>query len=75
MFATLTETLFDRLELGFGFNQLDLHDLPKGIMAATTVDIEDELVHMYNFNARLALFKEGEFGQSWLPALTLGYHY
>ena len=75
MFTTFTETLFSRLELGFGFNQFDLHDLPKDIQAATSVDIEDELVQMYNLNARFAVLKEGDFDQSWLPALTFGYHY
>jgi hypothetical protein len=30
---------------------------------------------MHNLNARLMLLKEGEFGQSWLPAVTLGVHY
>lgn len=75
LFATFTETLFDRIELGFGFNQLDLHDLPADIMTATSVDIEDSLVHMYNANARLSLLKEGDFGKSWIPALTFGYHY
>ncbi len=66
-FAAFTETLFDRLELRFGFNQFDLHALRKDIMAETTVDIVDELVHMYNLNARLALLKEGEIGPSRPP--------
>ncbi|MBU1053371.1 MAG: hypothetical protein KKC46_06020 [Proteobacteria bacterium] len=75
IYSGITETLFNRLELGFGFNQFDLHDLPRDIMTATNVDIEDNLVHMYNLNARLALLKENQFNWTWLPALTLAFHY
>lgn len=74
-FGTLTETLWDRLELGYGFNALSLDDLPGAIKDATGVKISDDFVYLHNFNARLALIKEGEFGKSWLPAITLGAHY
>jgi hypothetical protein len=31
--------------------------------------------YLHNFNARVMLLNEGEFDQSWLPALTFGAHY
>jgi hypothetical protein len=74
-FATLTETLWDRIELGYGLNILSLHDLPEDILTATGVAIGDETVYLHNFNARLMVLKEGEFSLQWLPALTFGIHY
>jgi hypothetical protein len=66
----ITETLWDRVELGFAYNLLDIGDLPQ----AVGVPIDDS-VDLYNFNARLALLKEGDFEMPWLPALTFGVHY
>ncbi len=74
-FATFTETIGDRLELGYGLNALSLNDLPDLVSASTGMTIEDDIVYLHNFNARLALLKENDFGQSWLPALTFGVHY
>ncbi len=73
--GTITETLWDRLELGYGFNALYLSDLQDDIQAATGIRIDDDTVYLHNFNARLALVKEGEFDQAWLPAITFGAHY
>jgi hypothetical protein len=72
--ASITETLFGRLELGYGYNYFDLGDLPSDILQASGPRIDD-WVGLHNFNARVALLKEGEFDQSWLPALTFGFHY
>ena len=72
---TITETPWDRLELGYGYDRLDIGDLPQAIQNATHIGINESAVNLHNFNARLALLKEGEFGQSWLPALTFGVHY
>lgn len=72
-FQTLTLTLSDRLELGYGFNQLGLDSLSDDIRAATGVDIE-ETVYMHNLNARLALVKENAFNTSWIPEITIGAH-
>jgi len=72
---TVTATFWDRLELGYGFNHLDLGDLPLDIMDATGIRISDDSVNLHNFNARVLMVKEGAFGQSWLPALTAGIHY
>ena len=72
---TLTETPWSRLELGYGYDRLDIGDLPQAIQNATTVGIDERAVELHNFNARLALLKEGEFDQDWLPAVTFGAHY
>jgi hypothetical protein len=71
---TLTETPWKRLELGFGYENLELGDLPTAIAAQGGPSINSS-VTLYNINARLQLLKEGEFGQKWLPALTAGVHY
>ncbi len=72
---TLTETLWDRLELGYAFDYFTLGDLPEDIKKATGISIDDDAVKLHNFNARLLLLKENSFEQPWLPALTAGVHY
>lgn len=74
-FATITETIGNRLELGYGFDSFYLSGLQNDIKAATGVKIRDDTIYLHNFNARLALVREGGFGLPWLPALTLGVHY
>jgi len=71
---TLTETPLDRLELGFGYDMLNLGDLPTQIAEAGGPHL-DSTLGMYNVNARLQILKEGEFDQKWLPAVTAGIHY
>ena len=72
---TLTESPWQRLELGYGYDRLDIGDLPQAIQNATLIGINEKGVELHNFNARLALLNEGEYGQDWLPALTFGAHY
>ena len=72
---TITENLWGRLELGYGWNHFEMGDLPQDIQNATGIKIGEDSVDLHNFNARLLLLKEGAFGQSWLPALTFGTHY
>ena len=71
---TATETPWKRLELGFGYEYLNLGDLPTQIKAQGGPTIDDNLA-LYNANARLQLVKDGEFDQKWLPAITAGVHY
>ena len=71
---TITETPLSRLELGFGADILQLGDLPGAVKTATGAGITEN-VGLYNFNARIALLKEGEFNQKWLPAITFGTHF
>ena len=71
---TLTETPWQRLELGFGYDYLNLGDLPTQIKGQGGPTIDNNLA-LYNANARLQILKEDEFGQKWLPAITAGIHY
>ncbi len=72
---TFTETLWNRLELGYGFGALYLSGLKSDIQSATGIRIRDDTVYLHNFNVRLALIREGEFNKSWMPAITFGIHY
>jgi hypothetical protein len=74
MALTVTETPWKRLELGFGYDLLNLGDLPTAIKAQGGPGIDDNLA-LYNANARLEILQEGEFDQKWLPAITAGIHY
>jgi len=72
---TITESPRNRLELGYGYNNFELGDLPKAVAALPGSPQINGAVNLHNFNARLQALKEGEFGQKWLPALTAGVHY
>jgi hypothetical protein len=72
---TVTETPWKRLELGFGYENFNLGDLPQDILHETGLNISDQTVSLYNANARLQLLKENEFDQKWIPALTFGTHF
>ena len=74
MALTVTETPWKRLELGFGYDYLNMGDLPTDIASAGGPSIDDNLA-LYNANARLQLLREGEFNWKWLPALTAGVHF
>jgi hypothetical protein len=72
---TITESPFKRLELGYGWDNLSLGDLPLALRNAGLVNYHEDQVQLHNFNARLQLLKEGEFDQNWIPAVTAGVHY
>ena len=72
---TLTEAPLSRLELGFGYENFNLGNLPLDVYKATGLNLSESDVNLYNFNARVQILKEGEFDQKWLPALTFGVHY
>ncbi|MCE5334910.1 MAG: DUF3034 family protein [Desulfobacteraceae bacterium] len=74
-FGMITENIGGRLEIGYGFDAIDLHNLPGKVYKETGMSISDSATYLHNFNARLMLVKEGEFNLSWLPALTFGVHY
>ena len=71
---TITESPWKRLELGYGYNNLELGDLPTQIALGGGPKINNS-VTLHNVNARLQLLKEGEFDQKWIPAVTFGTHY
>ena len=74
---TITESPWKRLELGYGFDNFGLGDLPQDVAKATggAVQLRDDNVQLHNYNARLQLLKEGELDTKWIPAVTLGVHY
>jgi hypothetical protein len=73
---TITEAPLKRLELGYGWNHLDLGDLPLALDRALPAGYRGPNdVQLHNFNARYQVITEGEFDQKWLPAITAGVHY
>jgi hypothetical protein len=74
---TLTESPLSRLELGFGYENFNLGNLPLDVYQKTggALNLSETSVELYNFNARFQFLKEGEFDQKWLPAVTAGVHY
>ncbi len=71
---TYTETLLDRIELGFGLDRFGIGTLGSDIQKATKVDIGRNDVYLYNFNIRGLLLEENSFGLP-LPAITAGAHF
>ena len=71
---TATETLFGRVELGYGADRLDLGRLPNRIQKATGVDIDTNDVWLNNFNLRVLALPENSFNEPFLPAITGGVH-
>jgi hypothetical protein len=68
---TGSETLFGRLELSVGADQLQLGNLPDAILKATKVDINQSSVWLYSWNARYLAVKETKD----VPAFTVGVQY
>ncbi len=72
---TVTETLWDRVELGYGADRIGLGILPCQVMHETGLDCGSGDVWVNNFNARFLLVKENtELAGIPLPALTFGIH-
>jgi hypothetical protein len=69
-----TWTLWDRLELGFAWDRFDTGDLYPQIELATGAKIDGWAINLMNFNARVQIFKENDFGTKWVPATTFGIH-
>jgi hypothetical protein len=78
---TVTETLYGRVELGFGADRLGLGTLPSAIRTATTVDIGHSDLWLSNWNVRGLLVKENDpvwkelLGGLDVPAVTAGVHF
>ncbi|HEY3267526.1 MAG TPA: DUF3034 family protein [Armatimonadota bacterium] len=72
---TITEAITPQFEIGYGWNRLDLGDLPDAIKAATNVTIGKSDVNLHNFNARYQVVKESKAGAPFRPAVTVGLHY
>lgn len=70
---TVTETPWERLELGLGYNLLNLGDLP-AVIAAGGGPVIDQTLALYHANVRLQVLQEGQFELKWMPAVTLSAH-
>ena len=62
---TITESPFKRLELGYGYDYLDLGDLPKALRSAGIVNYHQDNVQLHNFNARYQILKLCSCTLSW----------
>jgi hypothetical protein len=69
----VTQPLFNRLEFGYAYNNLNLGSLYKDIRGVG-MDPGRRNVELHHFNLRGMLIKENEFGLP-LPALTAGIHF
>jgi hypothetical protein len=73
---TVTETLYDRIEFGYGADRASLGDLPTDIHVETDMDAETGSVWLHNFNVRALLVKEDTcLAGIPLPAITAGVHF
>jgi len=65
---TITETLWSRVELGYGYDIFNVGTLVDDIFDATSVDIGRDHVALHNFNLRVLVNKE----TAYLPVVTFG---
>ncbi|MEN6576222.1 MAG: DUF3034 family protein [Phycisphaerales bacterium] len=70
----ITENLCGRVELGYAVERIGLGDWPDDVRDTTGMRVQDD-AYLHNFNARLLAVKEGAFGCSWTPAISVGAHY
>lgn len=73
--VTVTETLWDRVELGYGFDNFNVGDTYEAIGDATGTRPDGHYIQLHNFTAKVMAIKEGGFDLSWMPAITLGATY
>jgi len=72
---TFSETLWDRVELSYAYDNLEISDLKSKIHRVTGMRADSSHAELHNFNLRVNLLKEGDYKQAWLPAITAGIHY
>ena len=70
----LTETLFGRIELGYGLSRFGLGSLPDAVHQATGINIGRSDVYLHSLNARFLLVEENSYNLP-LPAITAGVQY
>jgi len=64
----VTETIGNRLELGYSWMHFNIGDLDKALAGT-------DGINLHTFSTRVALWHEGDFDMGWLPAATVGVHY
>ncbi len=71
--VTVTENLWGRIELGYAAERMGLGEWPDLVKQATGYRVDHDAV-LHNFNTRAMILPEGAFGNSWVPAVTVGAH-
>ena len=69
---TVATCLFHRLEVSYAFQRLSLGGWPSDVQAILGPEVDEDAVAMHVLGGRLMLIKEGDFGLSWMPAITAG---
>lgn len=69
----ITETLFQRIELGYAAARFDIGNTRGDIQNATTVDVGQD-VWLHNFNVRGLIIPENTWCK-FMPAVTVGAHF
>ena len=74
---TVTQTVFGRIEFGYGADQAQLGSLPDAIRDTTGIDVRRHECWLHNFNVRYLAVKENEYELLGigLPAFTAGIHF
>jgi hypothetical protein len=72
--TTITTNFFKRVEVGYSFMRVGLGDWPEDVRTMTTMHPQNH-VKMHTFGARVLLINEGQWGCTWVPAVTAGVRY
>jgi len=72
---TATEALWDRVELGLGYDVFEVGDFYQCIQDNMGATISGHSVKLLNATARVVAIKDGDFGLSWMPQITAGATY
>jgi hypothetical protein len=70
-----TETILQRVELGYAISRFGTGTLDKHVKDATGVELSRDDVYLNNFNIRGNILPENSFGLNFLPAVTAGVHF
>ena len=73
--VAVTETFFERVEIGYAHQYLNIGTLDNDIMAATGIDIKTDHLSQDIFHAKFLLLEEGALDSEWIPALAFEVDY
>lgn len=71
----VTETILQRVELGYAISRFGTGTLNRHVREATGVALSRDDVYLHNFNVRGNILPENSFGLNFLPAITAGVHF
>jgi len=70
----VTQNIWGRFEVGYGFQRLGLGDWPDDVKNATGLHVLNN-VKLHTFNLRYMAVTEGAGDNGWMPAITVGAHF